>query len=189
MKAFSPVCLRTARLFLRPIEVRDAPIIARLAGDRRVADMTGRIPHPYSLVDALRWIDEVKDAWSTGEKATFVIERSSDHQIVGVISISGESHAEVGYWIGVPYWGKGYATEALREIVRHAFMAHGVEDIEAGHFPDNPASGRVMEKVGMLLRGVEPGALRRAGGSHDKVIYGISAKAWSHAISHKAVAA
>ena len=144
--------IRTQRLSLRPLEPADAASIRALAGDFDVARMTGMIPHPYSERDALAWIDR---AGQGDEGVVFAVARDG-----ALIGCSGympmdAEHAEVGYWIGKPFWGEGFATEAVRAVVAHAFDAHGFAYVKAGHFVDNARSQRVLGKLGFSPDGDE----------------------------------
>jgi RimJ/RimL family protein N-acetyltransferase len=105
--------------------------------------MTSRIPHPYSLIDADLWIGSIGDD-------EFV--RGVEHGgeligAVGYIESEGEQ-AEIGYWIGKPYWGHGFATEAARALIEHCFSERKFRKLTCGHFIDNPASARVIAKLG-----------------------------------------
>jgi RimJ/RimL family protein N-acetyltransferase len=147
--------LRTDRLVLRPFLLSDAATVQRLAGDRAVADTTLSIPHPYADGMAEQWIATHEGAWTRHEMATLAI-TEAEAGLVGAISLRIElSHrrAELGYWIGAPYWGRGYATEAARAMVAFGFEKLSLQRIYAHHFTRNPASGRVMAKVGMRREG------------------------------------
>lgn len=147
--------LKTGRLVLRPFLLSDAATVRHLAGDRAVADTTLSIPHPYLEGMAEQWIATHEGAWTRHEMATFAI-TEPEAGLVGAISLRIElSHrrAEMGYWIGVPYWGLGYATEAGRAMVAFGFGKLGLQRIYAHHFVRNPASGRVMAKLGMQREG------------------------------------
>jgi RimJ/RimL family protein N-acetyltransferase len=142
--------LKTARLVLRAPRRADANAIARLAGDRRVAENTARVPHPYRIADAEQFIAAVNRL--DGE-ATFVI--TLDGVLIGACGVNPRGgEPEIGYWLGVPYWGKGYATEAARAVVDHAFGELGFEALQAGARVSNPASRRVLEKCGFQWTGV-----------------------------------
>src|SRR3954465_1516583 len=111
--------LRTERLILCPYREQDIPALVRLLGDREVAATTLRIPHPYTEADARAFL---KAQESPASK--FGMFEVSSGDLVGGIGLGVEErhhHAELGYWVGVPYWGKGYATEAAREMLRHGF--------------------------------------------------------------------
>ncbi len=128
----------------------DAARLALLAGDYDVASMTGTIPHPYSEEMAAEWIASVL---AGEEGVVFAIERLG--LLVGCTGYRafGEDHAELGYWIGKPYWGMGYATEAVRALILHAFEADGFAYLTVGHFSDNPASERIIAKFGFAPQG------------------------------------
>lgn len=142
--------IRTKRLLLRGLEPSDAGPIGRLAGDFDVASMTGTIPHPYDEAMASEWIQSAL----VGEEGTvFVIEN-----LEGLIGCAGyrpdnRGGAELGYWIGKPYWGNGYATEAGKALVAYAFGQGGLDYLVIGHFADNAASARVIAKLGFRPKG------------------------------------
>lgn len=144
--------IRTQRLLLRPPRLADAARVSLLAGDYDVACMTGTLPHPYSEQMAAEWL---KDAIAGEEGVLFMIERSG--MLIGCAGYRafGPEYAEMGYWIGKPYWGQGYATEAARAVIAHAFDTDGFAYIKVGHFTDNRASERVIRKLGFVAQGEE----------------------------------
>ena len=144
--------IRTPRLLLRAPLLSDAARISLLAGDFDVASMTGTLPHPYSEQQAAEWVASVL---AGEEGVVFVIERSG--ALIGCTGYRafGEDHAELGYWIGKPYWGMGYATEAARALILHAFEADVFAYLTVGHFSDNPASARIIAKFGFAPEGQE----------------------------------
>jgi RimJ/RimL family protein N-acetyltransferase len=146
------VQIRTQRLLLRPPALADAARVSLLAGDYDVACMTGTLPHPYSEQMAAEWLQGARDG---EEGVVFMIER--DRTVVGCTGYRafGPDHAELGYWIGKPYWGQGYATEAVTALAAHAFDADGFAYLKAGHFDDNAASERVLRKLGFVAEGGE----------------------------------
>lgn len=139
---------RTERLTLRPLMQIDAARVAALAGDWDVARMTTRVPYPYTLVDADHWIRSIGD----GE---FVRGIELNDELIGACGyvVDDSGAAEIGYWIGKPYWGRGFATEASGAIVAHCLGAEGFKRLTCSHFADNPASGRVIRKLGFKLIG------------------------------------
>ena len=142
--------LETARLRLRAPHRGDVKAIVRLAGDRCVAENTARIPHPYTASDAEEFIAAVNR--QDGE-ATFMIMFAGE--AVGACSVEPrDGGAEIGYWLGVPYWGRGYATEAARALIDHAFGDLGHDVLGAGARVHNPASRRVLEKCAFQWTGV-----------------------------------
>jgi RimJ/RimL family protein N-acetyltransferase len=146
----SPV-LATERLVLRAPRSDDAKAIAALVNDRRIAENTLRIPHPYGLADAESFIATANAA---GGEHTFLITRGA--AVLGACGIArrdGEE-PEIGYWLGVAFWGRGYATEAARGVIDHAFGDVGYDCLAGGARVSNPASRRVLEKCGFQWTGV-----------------------------------
>ena len=148
----SPV-VETRRLTLRAPAPQDAPRIAQLAGDLDIARMTTRMPHPYAATDADAFVLTVAGQ-DPRRAATFLVEHE-DLGPVGVVGLfeNGDPWPEIGYWIGKPYWGRGLATEAVQGVLGWAKAAWRRRALMAGHFADNPASGRVLEKAGFLYTG------------------------------------
>ncbi|MGE4123622.1 MAG: GNAT family N-acetyltransferase, partial [Solirubrobacterales bacterium] len=142
--------LETARLVLRAPRPEDAGWIERLAGDWEVAKLTARIPHPYPPGEAARFIASLPE----GDGLTFAIERRGDAETIGMIGARpGDAEAELGYWIGRPFWGQGFASEALEALVRHLFLRHRFQRLVASARPENRASIRVQEKTGFAFAG------------------------------------
>lgn len=147
--------LKTERLLLRPLEKADAERLARLANNWNVARMLARMPYPYTLDMAHDWI-----ARSASERAgaeEFVYAVTNDEGFIGTCGL--QSHAdgthEIGYWVGEPYWNRGYASEAARAVLDEAEARFGAETIISGHFWENHASGRVLTKLGFRYTGEE----------------------------------
>jgi [ribosomal protein S5]-alanine N-acetyltransferase len=150
--------LTTERLTLRPFILEDAFDIERLAGAREIADTTLTIPHPYPHGAAAEWILTHAPAWENGSAATFAVVETETSRLVGVASLvikREHRRAELGYWIALNRWNQGYATESNQCLVDFGFEVLGLHRIEARHFLRNPASGRVMEKLGMRIEGIE----------------------------------
>ena len=174
-----PAVLRTNRLVLRPPVAADAEAIQAFVSDRRVAETTALIPHPYPPGGALEWIGRANAAWRDGRAAVWVICLRATCELVGAISITDDPEdVKPGYWIGVPHWGNGYATEALHRVIRHGFNQLGLPRFNSCHFAHNPASGRVMQKAGLRFEGVQLLGCSREGELIDKVCYGITAREW-----------
>ena len=135
--------MRSQRLTYRPIEAGDAGRVAALASDWDVARMTSRIPHPYSLLDADLWIASI----ATDE---FVRGIEYDGTLVGAVGFVEDERrqAEMGYWIGKPWWGNGFATEAARALMDYCFSECGIRRLMCGHLVDNAASAHVIAKLG-----------------------------------------
>jgi len=147
----------TERLILRGPVRNDAAALAHLLGDLNVAGMTSMIPHPYGLADAEAWLDRSMTCdWR--HEANFVIEHPN-FGVVGGLGFKPGDRPELGYWIGRPYWNRGYATEAARGAMKWVKREWRKPVIVSGHFADNPASGQVLCKAGFLYTGdVEPRA-------------------------------
>ncbi len=145
--------VETRRLVLRSPGLHDVPRLATLADDPDIARMTMRMPHPYRARDAEDFVVQVAGQ-DPRRAATFVIEHE-DHGPVGVLGMfeNGDPMPETGYWIGREFWGRGYATEALEGALVWAGRKWKRRALMAGHFADNPASGRVLEKAGFLYTG------------------------------------
>jgi len=163
----SPV-VETRRLTLRAPGFQDVSRLASLAGDLAIARMTLRMPHPYADRDAEDFVLQVASQ-DPARAATFVIEHE-DHGPIGVIGLfeDADPAPEVGYWIGRPYWGRGFATEALDGALVWASRKWKRRALTAGHFCDNPASGRVLEKAGFLYTGEIRNGFSRARGEPVK---------------------
>ncbi|MFW5748313.1 MAG: GNAT family N-acetyltransferase [Chloroflexota bacterium] len=168
--------MQTDRLMLRPLEADDITPLHELAGDRRVAEGTLNIPHPYEREQAVTFVRHAMDGMMRGDQYTLAIALRDTDQLIGVISMRvREPHqsAEIGYWVGVPYWNEGYTTEAARRLLRFAFEYLKLNRVYAIHFVDNPASGRVMQKIGMRHEGTLRQHFYRCGEFKDCAYYGI----------------
>ena len=144
--------LETKRLALRAPRLEDAKMVATLANDRRIAENTARIPHPYKTPDAEGFI---AGANKGGGEAVFLI-TLRDKTVIGACGFTQiDRHPpEIGYWLGVKHWGKGYATEALHAVIDYAFTDLAHDALQAGARVTNPASRRVLEKCGFQWTGI-----------------------------------
>ena len=148
--------LLTERLLLRSLTLEDAADVQRLAGDRDVASTLTRIPHPYEDGIAEEWIRSCFEAYEKKEAINFAITLRTDKNFIGAMGLEltpENERAGLGYWIGKSYWNRGYATEAAKAVVAYSFKVLKLNRIYAYHFTRNPASGRVLEKVGMRYEG------------------------------------
>lgn len=173
--------LQTSRLSLRPFSLDDAPAVQNLAGAREIAAVTLNVPHPYEDGMAQAWISQHQEQWDQGKVVNFAIVLRESNALIGAMSLGinkAFQHAELGYWFGVPFWGQGYATEAARAIVGFGFESLGLHRIYARHLGGNPASGRVMEKIGMQYEGCLRQHYCKWGQFHDSVMRGILASEW-----------
>ncbi len=144
------------RLFLRPFLLEDVPEVTALVGERDIASTTLAIPHPYTTSMAEDWIGKHRPRFESGEVVSYAIVIQRSKNLAGAIGLRiSKEHlkAELGYWIGKPFWGRGYATEASQRLIQFGFNELELNRIYASHFVRNPASGRVLRKVGMDFEG------------------------------------
>jgi len=148
--------IETERLLLRPFTLDDATAVAALANNRNLSERTLYLPHPYTEQSAIDWIATHADNFRNDERYEFAITDRETGTVYGAIGLSHNKihrKGSLGYWIGEPYWGNGYATEAALALVHWAFSVRGFHKVYASHFDFNQASGRVMQKIGMNLVG------------------------------------
>jgi RimJ/RimL family protein N-acetyltransferase len=175
----APRELRTARLLLRSIEREDVPAIVRLAGATEIAATTLQIPHPYSEEDARSFLAKANEDFRSGSSMIFAISISPGRELCGAVGLhiaDAHKRAELGYWIGLPFWGKGYATEAASAAVAFGFEALHLNRIYAHHFAGNTASQRVLEKIGMRHEGRSRQHIRKWDRFVDLENYGLLAE-------------
>lgn len=178
--------IETRRLTLRSFEVADAPEVQRLAGAREIAATTLNIPHPYEDGMAEQWIATHKGESEAGTNVVFAIVLRDSMQLIGAIGLTIDRSAEkgeLGYWIGKPFWSRGYCTEAATAVLGYGFMDLGLNRISARHLARNPSSGRVMKKIGMTLEGTARQDAIKWGNYEDMVLYGILRGEWTAAKS------
>jgi RimJ/RimL family protein N-acetyltransferase len=178
VNATTPPTLETVRLKLRPYVEADIAELLPLIGTREVAATTLRIAHPYTEQDAKDFLKLAEEPGRLWLAATL---RSDGRQIGGIgLRIDEQhQHAELGYWLGVPYWGQGYATEAAGEMLRYGFEDLKLHRIFASHFKHNPASGRILVKLGMRHEGCQREHLRKWDQFVDSELYGILRRDWN----------
>ena len=173
----SPISvLETERLYLRPFTLDDAPAVQALAGAPEVAATTLHIPHPYPPGAAEEWIGTHTGAAARGDGFVWAIERAEDRMLLGGISLAvtaAHSRAEMGYWLGVPFWNQGCTTEAALRVVAWGLKELGLHRIQATCLPRNPASARVMQKAGMSYEGLLRGYVRKGETFEDLEMYAV----------------
>jgi [ribosomal protein S5]-alanine N-acetyltransferase len=189
--------LYTPRLRLRPFQLADAKRVQELAGDQRIAATTLHVPHPYPDGAAETWINRHQPAAASGKQFNFAITLAGtrtpgfeEHvgdtgHLIGAVSIGSHGdptneRAEIGYWLGTPYWNKGFTTEAAHAVLDFGFGKRGYRKIIACHMAQNLASGRVMEKLGMKKEATLRQHEQKWGVFVDVVIYGLLADEWSN---------
>ena len=174
----------TQRLELRPLCPGDATEVRSLAAAREVAATTLRIPHPYPEGAAEAWIESVSAAMVQGEAVVWAITLRGSGELVGAVGLeisTDHARAELGYWVGVPYWNRGYATEAAAALVEHAFSSLGLNRVFAHYFATNEASGRVMQKLGMVREGRLRQHVVKWGERIDLELYSVLRAEWDAA--------
>jgi len=166
----------TKRLVLRPFRNVDVPRVTELANDERIARMTLLIPHPYTEHVAREWIATHRGRFERGEDVVFAVMKKDKEELIGAVGltvVTEHERGDMGYWIGAPYWNQGFCTEAVRAVVAYGFEELKLNKICANHFTTNPASGRVMMKIGMTHEGVFRSHVEKWGEYIDIVNYGI----------------
>jgi ribosomal-protein-alanine N-acetyltransferase len=169
--------LLTRRLQLRLPQQEDASEITGLAGDPEISANTLEIPYPYNERMARDWISEVDQKRDQRSELVFIITNRTSGEIIGAIGLMSldreHSRAKIGYWIGRPFWNRGYATEAVCAILDYGFRVLGLHRIYAYYLTRNRASGRVMDKCGMRYEGVLRQHVQKNGNFEDIAVHGI----------------
>jgi [ribosomal protein S5]-alanine N-acetyltransferase len=168
--------IETARLVLRPYSLADVSDLVRLAGAREVAATTLRIPHPYREEDAINFITACHPEFEMDRCVRFAITLRSTAEFCGGVGLRMErwqQQAELGYWLGVSYWGKGYATECARAVVDYGFDTLKLHRIYASYLAHNVASSRVLQKIGMKYEGCMRGHVLKWNTFYDAELYGM----------------
>jgi len=171
------VVLETQRLILRAPQLVDAKAVAALANDRRVAENTSRIPFPYREADAESWI---ATANVTPDNKTYLV-TLTDGTVIGScrLDLDEEPMPDIGYWLGTPYWGKGYATEAVRALIDHAFADMDHKAVHSSVRVTNPDSRRVLEKCGFQWIGAGLCRVRAIGSSVPVDKFRLERRIWT----------
>jgi len=176
LRGASPCVLETERLMLRGPTLADARAIARLANDRRIAENTRRLPHPYSQDHAIEF---VRGSANDNRGTVFLIEK--DFVPIGVVCVDWREPdaPELGYWLGVEYWGQGFGTEAARAAIDFTFEEFDIEQLVAGARVTNPSSRNILEKCGFQWSGVELHRFEALGSSTPVDRFRLSRSVWS----------
>jgi RimJ/RimL family protein N-acetyltransferase len=168
--------LETDRLLLRRPTLADVRAISHLANDRRIAENTRRLPHPYSQDHAVEFVRGI----ATDRRETaFLIE--NNHTPIGMVGVDWrEAEApELGYWLGVEHWGQGFATEAARAVIDFTFEEFEIEHLRSGARVANPASRNVLEKCGFQWSGVELHRFESLGSSTPVDCFRLTRSVWA----------
>jgi ribosomal-protein-alanine N-acetyltransferase len=174
--------LTTERLILRPFSLDDAERVRQLAGAREIAENTATMPHPYEEGMAEEWIGTHEELYAKGENIHFAVCLKSTHELLGAIGLvinKDHDRGELGYWMGIPYWNLGYCTEAARAVIKYGFEVLQLNRIGAIHYTRNPASGRVLENIGMRFEGVRRQEMKRWDEYVDVASFGILREEYS----------
>ncbi|CAM4137648.1 GNAT family N-acetyltransferase [Pseudoalteromonas byunsanensis] len=143
--------ITTKRLLLRPFNRNDAATVARLAGDKRVSDMTKNIPYPYSEDMAVDWICSHESEYESGRSVVYAITLKSDDAVIGALGFVEitDNVGTLGYWLGCDYWGQGITPEAVNGMVNYYKEHHNLKGLAATHFVENHRSRAVIGKLGL----------------------------------------
>jgi len=176
LRKATPCVLETERLSLRRPTLADVKAIAGLANDRRIAENTRRLPHPYSQDHA---VDFVRAIAADLRASAFLIE--NNHSPIGMVGIDWREHEapELGYWLGVEHWGQGFGTEAARAVIDFYFEEFDAEHLISGARVANPASRNILEKCGFQWSGVELHRFEALGSSTPVDCFRLARSVWS----------
>ncbi|NIK76441.1 RimJ/RimL family protein N-acetyltransferase [Paenibacillus castaneae] len=168
--------ITTKRLLLRLFQTSDASEVTRLCDNYNIYKNTLYLPYPYSIEDALPWIENHLDNFNNNRSFEFAITDKATGNLYGAIALTNNqkfNNGEIAYWIGEEYWGSGYATEAGEAILEFAFLEKQYHKVYARHFMSNPASGRVIKKIGMVQEGILRDHVMKENQYVDLIYYGI----------------
>ena len=148
------IVIETARLRIRAYRDDDLTDLVALAGNWEIARWVGTIPHPYTETDGREWIARVKESHAAGRPRRFAIALNETDRLIGGVGLDGTTgdgseEPALGYWLGQPYWGNGYAREAAAAVIDYGFRTLGLETIRAYTDPGNAASQKVLLRCGL----------------------------------------
>lgn len=166
--------IETERLILSQLKEEDLPFVTEYLQDKIFSDVTSNIPYPYTGEHAKFWMKMSRESFENNTGYTFAV-RNKEGQILGAIGLHDrdDDKAELGYWMGKPFWNKGYITEAATALIDFGFNELQINKIYATYFLDNPASGRIMEKTGMEKEALLKQHLKKDGKYIDVMMYSI----------------
>lgn len=167
-RPFLPIAME--RLTLRPLQEEDAEIMTRLLNNKKISRSLLRVPYPYSLKHAQEFMSFAQRVMKEGEFVILAVIRRSDQQFMGVISLE----KELGYWLGEPYWGQGYGTEAMHAFVYFCFHVLKQKELISSAFVENTASRRIFEKLGFKKTGSREVSLKHWPGTRENIVYVLS---------------
>jgi RimJ/RimL family protein N-acetyltransferase len=168
--------LETERLVLRPYTLADAGRVQQMCNDWNIASTTLALPYPYPDGAAEQWISTHAESFRQGTEAVLAITLKPDGSVIGSVSLSinkNHQRGELGYMVAKEHWNRGYCTEAAKAMMNYGFSTLSLSRIQTGHFPRNPASGRVMQKLGMTREGLLRQYVSNRGTREDIIMYSI----------------
>lgn len=169
--------LQTERLLLSQLTANDIPQIIHLAANKRISDYTLNLPFPYQENDAIFWLNLANQGFKNGTHLILAVRQKGNHSFMGGIGLTIEqrfNRAEIGYWLGEPFWNQGYMSEATKALIRFGFDMLGLHKLTSSHFALNPASGKVMQKCGMKKEGELEDHIRKDSVYHTLILYGLT---------------
>lgn len=163
--------IETDRLKLRAFTLADAKQVAELAGNKLISDMTANIPHPYNVSDAISWIKTHRAFFNQRKAIVYAITLKETDKVIGAVSLPKMSNelGILGYWLGVPFWGKGYATEASQALINYSKAQLGIKRLQVMHLVENERSKSVIQKLGVHY--VENRTNRMQGKDREVCVY------------------
>ncbi|MGB3722140.1 MAG: GNAT family protein [Pacificimonas sp.] len=174
--------IRTERLLLRPVWAQDRDGLIAGLDNWNVAQMLGRLPWPYGLAEANAFIAIQEDMPAHRNSLSIFLRTPSRLYLVGGASVEDRARRglELGYWIAESHWGQGIAVEAASAMLEMAFLSLRAPVVSAGHYVDNPASGKVLRKLGFQATGEIRAQFSVSRNAHvDCVEYALTRGAWS----------
>ncbi|MGG5209135.1 GNAT family N-acetyltransferase [Chryseobacterium sp. MIQD13] len=166
--------IETERLILSQLKEGDIPFVTGYLQDKVFSDLTSNIPFPYTKEHAEFWVKMSRESFESNTGYTFAV-RNREEQIIGAIGLHDrdDDKAELGYWMGKPFWNKGYITEAAAALIDFGFKELELNKIYATYFLHNPASGRIMEKIGMEKEALLKQHLKKGNEYFDIMMYSV----------------
>ncbi|MEB1808346.1 MAG: GNAT family N-acetyltransferase [Bacillaceae bacterium] len=168
--------ITTRRLLLRLFQTSDAEAVTKLCNNYNIYKNTLYLPYPYVKQDALSWMEHHLENFNANKSYEFAVTDKETGELYGAIALSHNQafhHGEIAYWIGEEYWGHGYATEAAQAILQFAFNEKQYHKVFARYFQSNPASGRVLQKLGLKQEGIFKEHVIKENRYEDLVYYAI----------------
>ncbi|WP_340064770.1 GNAT family N-acetyltransferase [Ascidiimonas aurantiaca] len=169
--------IETQRLLLNELQFTDIPDIVTYASNKKIADFTLNIPHPYEEKDAVFWLNMAYQGFRNKTQMIFAIRLKKTSRFIGGIGLTltrAFNRAEMGYWMSEPNWNKGYMSEAAKAVVRFGFEEMDVNKITSSHLSTNPASGRVMQNGGLTYEGTLKEHVCKKEVYHTLLVYGLT---------------